>query len=151
MTTQKRSGGKGLVLAVIGLLVAALAVYAGYRLFSPPPATVDMTYNTVSSDGLYQVMFETDTLPIPLNETHSWVLTVTTPKGEPVNDAEIGIDGGMPAHGHGLPTEPKVTEALGEGRYQVEGMRFNMGGHWEIRVGINAAQGTDEATFNLDL
>ncbi len=151
MPPQRVNGTRRIMLASMGLLAAAIAIYAGYRLFTPPAPEIDIAYNTVSRDGLYQVMFETEAQPIPVNETHEWVVTVTTPDGAPVTDASIAVDGGMPDHGHGLPTEPQAAENLGEGRYRVEGMRFNMGGHWEIRIGISADPGLDEAVFNLDL
>ncbi|WP_367714870.1 FixH family protein [Nitratireductor sp. GISD-1A_MAKvit] len=151
MATQRKGKGKPIVLIGIGLLVGVIALYAAFRLIAPPPDGIDIAYNTVSGEGLYQVMFETESQPVPVNETHEWVLTVTTPDGEPVTDARISIDGGMPAHGHGLPTSPQMTENLGEGHYRVEGMRFNMGGHWEIRIGLDAEPGLDEAVFNLDL
>jgi hypothetical protein len=69
--------------------------------------------------------------------------------GGPVDDAIIQIDGGMPQHGHGLPTRPRVTRALGNGLYEIEGVRFNMGGWWEFKLVINAASGSDVVTFNL--
>ena len=63
----------------------------------------------------------------------------------------LTIDGGMPQHGHGLPTRPRVTQRLGAGAYLVEGVRFNMGGWWEFSVTIAVADVTDTVTFNLDL
>jgi hypothetical protein len=57
----------------------------------------------------------------------------------------------MPQHGHGLPTEPRVTEELGGGRYRVEGMKFNMPGWWTIKLSVSSAAGSDSATFNLTL
>lgn len=151
MPLQHKTGSRRFVIASAGLLMAVVAIYAAYRLFTPPAPEIDVAYNTVSRDGIYQVMFETEAQPIPLNETHDWVVTITTPDGTPVTDASLSIDGGMPAHAHGLPTEPQLAENLGEGQYRVEGMRFNMGGHWEIRIGISADPGLDEAVFNLDL
>jgi hypothetical protein len=71
--------------------------------------------------------------------------------GRPVDDATLQIDGGMPQHGHGLPTRPRVTRALGNGLYEIEGVRFNMGGWWEFRLAIDAAAGSDVVTFNLAL
>lgn len=71
--------------------------------------------------------------------------------GTPVNDATILIDGGMPQHGHGLPTRPRVTRGLGNGLYEIEGVRFNMGGWWEFKLAITAASGSDVVTFNLAL
>ena len=71
--------------------------------------------------------------------------------GRPVDNAEIAVDGGMPEHGHGLPTRPRVTRALGDGLYEIEGVRFNMGGWWEFKLAINGAGASDIVTFNLAL
>lgn len=71
--------------------------------------------------------------------------------GRPVEHATIEVDGGMPQHGHGLPTRPRVTGALGSGLYEIEGLRFNMGGWWELKLAIVAAGAADVVTFNLDL
>jgi hypothetical protein len=71
--------------------------------------------------------------------------------GRPVDNATIQIDGGMPEHGHGLPTRPRVTRALGDGLYEIEGVRFNMGGWWEFRLAIDTVSGSDVVTFNLAL
>jgi hypothetical protein len=71
--------------------------------------------------------------------------------GVAIDDAQISIDGGMPQHGHGLPTRPRVTRNLGDGIYQVDGVRFNMGGWWEFTLAITTARGADVVTFNLDL
>jgi hypothetical protein len=78
-------------------------------------------------------------------------VAITDAAGVPVDDATIQIDGGMPQHGHGLPTRPRVTRALGNGLYEIEGVRFNMGGWWEFKLSIATAAGTDLVTFNLNL
>lgn len=78
-------------------------------------------------------------------------VAITDAAGLPVEGATIEIDGGMPQHGHGLPTRPRVTRALGNGLYEIEGVRFNMGGWWEFRLAINTATGSDVVTFNLAL
>ena len=76
---------------------------------------------------------------------------MTTPQGTVVEDAVVAVDGGMPQHGHGLPTEPRVTEYLGEGHYRVAGVRFNMGGWWELKFAISAPPGDDTVVFNIVL
>lgn len=76
---------------------------------------------------------------------------ITDANGKPVEDAVITVDGGMPEHGHGLPTQPRVTRALGDGVYEIEGVRFNMGGWWELKLAIASPAGADNVTFNLDL
>ena len=35
--------------------------------------------------------------------------------------------------------------------YEIEGVRFNMGGWWEFKLAINAPSGSDIVTFNLAL
>ena len=70
---------------------------------------------------------------------------------QPVEDAKITIDGGMPQHGHGLPTSPAVTANLGGGKYRVDGMKFTMSGWWELRFAITAPAGSDNAVFNVTL
>ncbi|HET6628170.1 MAG TPA: FixH family protein [Woeseiaceae bacterium] len=71
--------------------------------------------------------------------------------GQPVDGATIEVGGGMPEHGHGLPTRPRVTRALGDGVYEIQGLRFNMGGWWELTLAIETPAGADVVTFNLDL
>jgi hypothetical protein len=78
-------------------------------------------------------------------------VAITDAAGAPVDDAIIQVDGGMPQHGHGLPTRPRVTRALGNGLYEIEGVRFNMGGWWEFKLAINTGGGSDVVIFNLAL
>ena len=78
-------------------------------------------------------------------------VAVTDAAGMPVDHATIQIDGSMPQHGHGLPTRPRVTRSLGNGLYEIEGVRFNMGGWWEFKLVINTPSGSDVVTFNLAL
>jgi len=78
-------------------------------------------------------------------------VTVRDAEGRAIDSAQISIDGGMPQHGHGLPTRPRVTGNLGDGIYEIQGVRFNMGGWWELKLAIAGARGADTVTFNLDL
>jgi len=78
-------------------------------------------------------------------------ISVRDAEGRAIDQAQISVDGGMPQHGHGLPTRPRVTRNLGDGMYEIEGVRFNMGGWWEFKLAIAGARGVDIVTFNLDL
>jgi hypothetical protein len=78
-------------------------------------------------------------------------VTVVDRSGRAIDGATLTIDGGMPQHGHGLPTRPRVTQYLGDGTYEIEGVRFNMGGWWEFKVVVASDGTTDTVTFNLDL
>jgi hypothetical protein len=103
-----------------------------------------------SASGAYVATIET-TAPLRVRRMQAVKLTIRGAGEAPVEGASIQVDGGMPEHGHGLPTEPRVTRSLGAGVYQVEGLKFNMGGWWELRFRIASAAGTDSVTFNLDL
>lgn len=68
-----------------------------------------------------------------------------------MDGARIRVNGGMPAHDHGLPTEPRVVEALGGGRYLLDGVRFHMHGAWEVVLQLEADGSSDTVTITLDL
>jgi YtkA-like len=104
-----------------------------------------------SKTGLYRVSYRSELTPIEINTIHSWVVHVTTADGRPVDDAKIEFGGGMPAHNHGLPTQPNVTQRLGHGDYRVEGIRFHMAGDWQITLTIDASAGRDTCTIPLKL
>jgi hypothetical protein len=123
---------------VIALLLSALALAA------PNGTTV------VSKHGLYKVTVTPRPATSPVGRLHTWKLMLRTRAGAPVTKARIGVDGDMPEHGHGLPTQPRVRE-LGHGRYVVEGMKFQMGGFWYLRFAINARRGRDVARVEFEL
>ena len=115
------------------------------------PTDLDMTTSHLSDNSMFLVSWTSDPSVPPLNQIHTWTLHVETADGQPVDDAEITVDGGMPQHGHGLPTSPQVTQNLGNGDYLVEGMKFQMQGWWEVRFNINAGGQTDTITFNFTM
>lgn len=86
-----------------------------------------------------------------INAMHSWVLHIHTKDGEPVEGAQVEVDGGMPEHDHGLPTRPRVTAELGGGDYRLDGLRFHMRGYWEIVVSVVTDDGEFEVTLPLQL
>lgn len=105
----------------------------------------------MTENGIFQVTATSRLDPVVINEIHNWVLHIETADGTPVEGAEIAIDGGMPAHNHGFPTTPQVTDNLGNGDYLVEGVRFNMTGGWVIDLTISAAGQTDSVRFEFEL
>ncbi len=144
------------IVVVIGVI--ALMPTLGPRYLHPmmmgnesAPANLDTATLRLSDSGLYLVSWRSDADSVPLNQIHSWTLHVETAAGQPVENATILVDGGMPQHGHGLPTSPEVTEYLGNGDYRVEGLRFQMTGFWEVKFNISADGQSDLITFNLVL
>jgi len=135
-----------------GIVVAAIvAAFLSMHLFMTPPTDLDLSRSKQSAAGTYLVEIAPEKEPLEQGPLHNWTVTLKTPDGKPVENATIGVDGGMPQHGHGLPTAPQATAYLGEGRYRIEGVRFNMGGWWELKFAISAAPGDDVVVFNLTL
>lgn len=79
----------------------------------------------------------------------SWLIRITTPDGKPVDGASLNVMGGMPEHGHGLPSQPAVSAGDRPGEYRVEGLSFSMPGWWEVSFYISQNRRDDSVTFNL--
>lgn len=135
--------GRGRI-SVIGVTICLCA--AGC---SPRPGDRESTRPTYS--GIYTITASPKLDPLVINRIHEWTLHVETPDGRPVENARIMVEGDMPEHKHGLPTNPEVTRNLGNGDYLVEGMKFNMPGAWELTFTVTADAGSDAATFELVL
>jgi hypothetical protein len=135
------------ILGVVLLIIAALFIFMNMRMNSMPP-DLDFSTSLPSDAGLFQVSY-TPKAEIRANQIHTWVLHIETPEGEPVEGAVITVDGDMPQHGHGLPTRPQVTGSLGNGDYQVDGLKFHMQGWWIVEFEIQAEGQSDTITFNL--
>jgi hypothetical protein len=114
-----------------------------------PPAQLDVSLSHPTEQGKYVVTLQPPTATPAINQIHSWQVKVASPAGAPVTDARIAVDGGMPQHGHGLPTQPLVRTQLADGTYLLEGMKFSMSGWWQIKLGLQTPQGPDKVTFNV--
>ena len=107
------------------------------------------------STGVYEgkhftVSYESGIKPLPLNQMHWWDLSILNKDGKPVTDASISIYGGMPAHHHGLPTQPEAS-TTGEGLYIIKGLKFSMTGEWEVWLDITAAGVKEKVVFKFTL
>jgi len=125
--------------------LAALVLLAGC---GTPPADLDLSLAKASAAGTYRVALLPPAQPPAINQMHSWKVKLSTPAGAPVQGAHFAVGGGMPQHGHGLPTQPRVTRELEDGVYLLEGMKFSMTGWWEVKLDIQGPQGADRVTFN---
>jgi len=114
-----------------------------------PPEGLDLATTRLSDQGIFNVSYESSITSIPLNQIHAWTVHVETADGQLSDQVEIKVDGGMPQHGHGLPTEPQMTQDKGNGDFLVEGMKFNMPGWWTVTFHITAGDQSDSVTFNL--
>jgi hypothetical protein len=114
-------------------------------------ADPDRTMTRMSGSDRFRVSMRSNVDPVPLSQIHSWTLHLETPEGVALDDAQIGVYGSMPAHKHGLPTKPRVTENLGGGSYLIEGVKFTMPGRWQLILIITVDGKRDKAKFNIDL
>jgi hypothetical protein len=128
----------------------ALSVFVATALVAcaTPPANLDLSLEKTSMSGRYVVSLAPPTAAPAINQMHSWTVRVKDADGSPVTGASLAVGGGMPQHGHGLPTKPRVTREIESGTYLVEGMKFSMPGWWNIKFDIRDLQGNDKVTFN---
>jgi hypothetical protein len=140
-----------IVAAAIGMTACSHAMMMIHGTGAKRPAASEFGLGPrASAAGRYVATLE-PARPLRPRQMQTVRLTVRDDEGRAIDAAQISIDGGMPQHGHGLPTRPRVTRNLGDGIYEIEGVRFNMGGWWEFTLAIAGSRGADTVTFNLDL
>ena len=132
----------------IASLLGIAAFVSLFAACSTPPADLDLSQTHASVGKKFVVSLEPPATSAAINQIHSWKIRLRSPAGLPVAHAHIAVDGGMPQHGHGLPTQPEVTQELGDGVYLLEGMKFSMTGWWEIKLAIQTPEASDTVTFN---
>ena len=151
--TNRNTDQKWRRVGVIGILAMAITIPACSQATRPAESEFGLGPRT-SAQGIYKATLNPPE-PLRVRKLQTIEVSVVDANGKAIEDATITVDGGMPEHGHGLPTQPRVTRNLGEGRYQIEGVRFNMGGWWEFKLAITTAKGadsvTDNVTFNIEL
>jgi hypothetical protein len=138
----------------VGILIGLSALAGGHLLMmgaNPRPAKSEFGLGPRASEARMYTATLVPAAPLKTRKMQTVQVTVADAQGQPVDGAAITVDGGMPQHGHGLPTRPRVTRSFGNGVYEIEGVRFNMGGWWEFTLSIATASGTDRVTFNLSL
>ncbi len=88
---------------------------------------------------------------VPINKIHQWHLLLTDMAGDAVHNARIRVEGHMPGHVHGLPTQPEIVAENTPGIYLVDGVKFQMGGWWVLQFHIEHEGKEDSIVFNLVL
>jgi hypothetical protein len=126
-------------------LTLATAAMAGCM---SAPSDLDLSLTRPTAEGRFVVTLQPPATPAAISQLHSWQVRLASQAGAPIAHARIKVDGGMPQHGHGLPTRPQVTQELSDGTYLIEGMKFSMTGWWEIKLAIESPEGSDKVTFN---
>ena len=146
----RRAGMAAAVLSGVLVFAAHDASAAGRHSLEPPAQSEFGLGPRASVGGHYRAVLQ-PSQPLRPRRMQTVQVVVMNSDGHAVDGATIAIDGGMPQHGHGLPTQPRVTRNLGGGLYEIAGVRFNMGGWWQFSLDITSSVGSDKVTFNLDL
>ena len=100
----------------------------------------------LSNREVYQYQLAPRDGSMPIGPLHAWVLTIATRDGAAFIPGQLRVSGGMPGHGHGLPTDPRATRHLGDGRFLIEGVQFNMPGEWVLNATFTGPNGLDTVT-----
>ena len=102
-----------------------------------------------SSDTAEDVGMELEITPFPPAVGPAVIeVRLTDADGEPIDNAELEIEGNMSHAG----MEPVIVDATGgqDGRYTTDGFEFTMGGDWIITVSGTLPDGREiERTFDF--
>lgn len=111
-------------------------------------APIQWQVDQVSVNNLYKAHLDCETLPTAGPFQHCTV-NFKDIQGNAIHPDNVMVDGGMPLHGHGLPTSPVLTELDKTGTYRIDGLKYNMSGAWLLGFKIKAAQGEDKIIFDF--
>jgi len=145
-----REYGDDNLMKYITTLILFLSLLGCQSMTSHSSDELDTNLNLTqaSANNLYEGTLSTLLEPLQINQIHEWQLEIETIEGEPLIGATVTLDGGMPEHQHGFPTVPIVTE-VGDGRYLIEGIKFQMSGQWQMAFDIEVNGEHDQLVFNL--
>jgi hypothetical protein len=132
------------VALVIAIVAAAYLLIANRQ---SAPVLTGAGATAISQNGLYRISAVPEPGGVDVGPIHAWTLKVENAEGQAVRSATISVDGGMSAHGHGLPTAPQMTEETSPGVYTIDGVKFSMVGEWQLRFTIDAQAGKDTAVI----
>ncbi len=111
-----------------------------------------LQWRQTSTNGVFDVTLDPQTDDsIEINQFLEWVVTIKTADGQAVSPARVSVEGGMPMHGHGLPSQPQVSEYLGDGKYLLKGLMFSMHGRWTVELLIQSKSLRDRVAFDIKL
>ena len=94
----------------------------------------DIVVETASG---WTIHIDSEVSPLRINQIHSWRIEIRDSNSALVPNASLEVEGGMPDHNHGLPTQPRVTAEIAPGTYLLQGVRVHMPGRWRMQFIIS--------------
>ncbi|GAA5181247.1 hypothetical protein GCM10025771_27740 [Niveibacterium umoris] len=114
-----------------------------------PKSLLLLSFTRPPADSKFVVTLHPPATPIAIDQAHTWQVRLASQDGAPIKHARINVDGGMPQHGYGLLTRPRVTQGVTDGTYVIEGMTFSTTGWLEIQLTIESPQGRERVFFDV--
>ncbi len=102
------------------------------------------------TNGNYQATIDCLTAPKP-GHFQDCQIVFTDMKAQAAGVDSVQLEGGMPGHGHGLPTSPVLTLQDRVGNYRIEGLKYNMPGRWLLGFRVNGELGQDKIIFDFTI
>lgn len=88
--------------------------------------------------GAVQAAWQVQGAPITVGRHFALVVEVC-----PASALLVRVQAAMPEHRHGMNYRPTV-QALGQGRWHVQGLMFHMPGLWELQLEVQADSRTEQ-------
>jgi hypothetical protein len=147
-----RSTSRGLAIRRVLVACALALVPTACGNATAPEADADLGERGITSlteAGHYRVAMRPESEQVASGALHTWIVHVEQADGQLFAPTRLAVDGGMPQHGHGFQTLPRVTRSLGGGDFLVEGIKFHMPGDWIFRVEVVGPLGEDVARLDV--
>lgn len=124
---------RGLLVIALGILFLVGITVLGTVITNYVPATTTPQSQTARV-GLYTITMRVDPYPPSIEQPATLSLHLQqSATDQPINDAQLTIDGSMAEMEMGVPSI--TANALGAGNYRVR-IPFSMSGLWQIQVSI---------------
>ncbi|MEL6543718.1 MAG: FixH family protein [Myxococcota bacterium] len=131
------------------VLALGVALLATFGCDEPGPEVSEPRFKATTERGDYRIEAWPQAGRIRIGSFEAWVISVSDASDQPVTDASLRVDGGMAAHGHGLPSQPEVSGTLAPGVYVLEGLKFSMAGEWTLIVDIQTTGRSARAVLTV--
>lgn len=125
-------------------IMACITVLTGCNAESAPSRWQS---SHTGNNGLFTALLDCKSSP-DTGEFQECEVAFLSNDGQPVQPSTLSIDGGMPLHGHGLPTQPELVN-IAAGKYRIDGLKYNMPGAWLLGFKLTTEQGEDKIIFDF--
>jgi len=150
------------VLAALGVAIAIWGCDSSTAPAGPTPgpepasdeslaASGRLQLEAVSDGGHYRISARPAVIPVELHQMHEWIVGIELIGDTRPIPTAVHFDGGMPSHGHGFVTQPRVTQNLGGGEFLIEGVKFHMPGDWVLKITVIGRNSSDQVTLPLTI